>query len=83
MRRIQEKETERGSFEQQISHVDLSHIDEREKSMVRSFCSGFLSLFFSAFFPCALNYADWKRVCVCVPGVCVSITCELKGKWLQ
>lgn len=34
MKRIEEKEGERDSFELQISHVDLSHIDEREKNMV-------------------------------------------------
>lgn len=34
MKRIEEKESERDSFELQISHVDLSHIDEREKNMV-------------------------------------------------
>ncbi|XP_031379427.1 DNA repair protein RAD50 isoform X3 [Punica granatum] len=33
LRRIQEKEIERDTFELQISNVDLSHIDEREKSM--------------------------------------------------
>ncbi|XP_038891814.1 DNA repair protein RAD50 isoform X2 [Benincasa hispida] len=33
MKRIEEKESERDSFELQISHVDLSHIDEREKNM--------------------------------------------------
>ncbi|KAK4766674.1 hypothetical protein SAY87_008316 [Trapa incisa] len=33
LRRIREKEDERGTFEQQISNVDLSHIDEREKNM--------------------------------------------------
>ncbi|KAL0548006.1 hypothetical protein IC582_012445 [Cucumis melo] len=33
VKRIEEKESERDSFELQISHVDLSHIDEREKNM--------------------------------------------------
>lgn len=36
VKRIEEKESERDSFELQISHVDLSHIDEREKNMVGS-----------------------------------------------
>ncbi|XP_021888958.1 DNA repair protein RAD50 isoform X2 [Carica papaya] len=33
IKRIKEKEKERDSFEIQISNVDLSHIDEREKNM--------------------------------------------------
>ncbi|XP_022980190.1 DNA repair protein RAD50 [Cucurbita maxima] len=33
VKRIEVKESERDSFELQISHVDLSHIDEREKNM--------------------------------------------------
>ncbi|XP_050216899.1 DNA repair protein RAD50 [Mercurialis annua] len=32
LNRITEKEHERASFEEQISHVNLSHIDEREKN---------------------------------------------------
>lgn len=35
LKRIEEKENERDSFELQISNVNLSHIDEREKNMVR------------------------------------------------
>lgn len=35
LNRITEKERERSSFEEQISHVNLSHIDEKEKNMVR------------------------------------------------
>lgn len=38
VKRIEAKESERDSFELQISHVDLSHIDEREKNMVGSSC---------------------------------------------
>lgn len=34
LKRIKGKEDERDSFELQISDVDLSHIDEREQSMV-------------------------------------------------
>ncbi|KAJ6298888.1 hypothetical protein OIU76_019949 [Salix suchowensis] len=33
LNRITEKERERSSFEEQISHVNLSHIDEKEKNM--------------------------------------------------
>ncbi|PON95475.1 DNA repair protein Rad50 [Trema orientale] len=33
LKRIEEKENERDSFELQISNVNLSHIDEREKNM--------------------------------------------------
>lgn len=35
LKRIKEKENERDSFELQVSNVDLSHIDEKEKNMVR------------------------------------------------
>lgn len=35
LKRIEEKENERDSFELQISNVSLSHIDEREKNLVR------------------------------------------------
>jgi hypothetical protein len=35
LNRITEKEREHSSFEEQISHVNLSHIDEKEKNMVR------------------------------------------------
>ena len=34
LKRIEEKENERDSFERQISNVNLSHLDEREKNMV-------------------------------------------------
>lgn len=34
LKRIEEKENERDSFELQISNVDLSHLDERERNMV-------------------------------------------------
>lgn len=52
VKRIEEKESERDSFELQISHVDLSHIDEREKNMVGSGCpsSGFLKIGVAIFF---------------------------------
>ncbi|PQQ05555.1 DNA repair protein RAD50 [Prunus yedoensis var. nudiflora] len=33
LKRIKEKENERDSFELQVSNVDLSHIDEKEKNM--------------------------------------------------
>ncbi|XP_027116885.1 DNA repair protein RAD50 isoform X1 [Coffea arabica] len=33
LKRIEEKENERDSFERQISNVNLSHLDEREKNM--------------------------------------------------
>lgn len=36
LKRIEEKENERDSFELQISNVNLSHIDEKEKNMVRN-----------------------------------------------
>lgn len=49
IKRIKEKEKERDSFEIQISNVDLSHIDEREKNMVRMAslcpCSGLQTYF--------------------------------------
>lgn len=35
LKRIEEKENERDSCELKISNVNLSHIDEREKNMVR------------------------------------------------
>jgi DNA repair protein RAD50 len=35
LNRITEKEREHSSFEEQISHVNLFHIDEKEKNMVR------------------------------------------------
>ena len=35
LKRIEEKDNERDSFELQNSHVNLSHIDEREKNTVR------------------------------------------------
>lgn len=35
LKRIEEKKNERDSFELQIANVSLSHIDEREKNMVR------------------------------------------------
>ena len=34
LKRIEEKENERNSFELEISNVNLTHIDEREKNMV-------------------------------------------------
>ena len=34
LKRIEEQENERDSFERQISNVNLSHLDEREKNMV-------------------------------------------------
>lgn len=33
--RIKDKERDRASLEEQISHVNLSHMDEREKNLVR------------------------------------------------
>ena len=38
-KRIEEKENERDSFELQISNVNLSHIDERERNLVSVACS--------------------------------------------
>lgn len=35
LKRIEEKENERNSFEIQISNVNVSRIDERENNMVR------------------------------------------------
>ena len=35
LKRIEEKANERDSYELQIGNVSLSHIDEREKNMVR------------------------------------------------
>lgn len=35
LKRIEEKENERDSFELRISNVNLSHIDEKEKNLVR------------------------------------------------
>lgn len=35
-KRIEEKENERDSFELQISNVNISHIDDREKNLVRN-----------------------------------------------
>ena len=35
LKRIEEKEAERDSFELQITNVNLTHIDERERNLVR------------------------------------------------